>query len=156
VANFSAGGISYAALGREEAFSLGVTAQFANRCNVLDVIGIGIGAHGEVVWNPPEEDLSVVGTGGNQVIVERIPVSVEHDCGVAPKQRDAFRKLATLLKGNDGEGTTTTSFPIDRKVFRVNLDQVGIPGVSGDAKVIVALFLATVLKGNVVANACCS
>lgn len=37
-----------------------MTAQFANRREVLDVIGIGIGADSEVLWNPPEENLHLV------------------------------------------------------------------------------------------------
>lgn len=38
-------------------FLLRVTAQLADRSNVLDVIGLDVGAHGETLWNPPEEDL---------------------------------------------------------------------------------------------------
>lgn len=37
------------------------------------------------------------------------------------EQRDALRQLAALLEGNDSESSTTTSFPIDCQVLRVNL-----------------------------------
>jgi hypothetical protein len=49
------------------------------------------------------------------------PVGVENHCGVATKQRDALWKLASLLKRDDGESTTTTGLPIDGKMLRVNL-----------------------------------
>lgn len=50
-----------------------------------------------------------------------LPVGVENHCGVATEQRDALWKLASFLEGDNGKSTTTTSFPIDGKMFRVNL-----------------------------------
>lgn len=38
---------------------LGVTAQFANGCEVLNVVGVDIGSNGEVLRNPPEQDLDI-------------------------------------------------------------------------------------------------
>ena len=62
-------------------------AQFAHGENILDVVRIGVRAQGESLWDPPEKHLNcqpnygcrvetylaVVGTGSNQVIIERIP-----------------------------------------------------------------------------------
>lgn len=82
------------------------------------------------------------------------------------EQRNSLWKLASFLKRDDGEGATTTSFPIDCKVLRVDLicvlcqigesssgqgwrdrtrgahlDQVGVPCISRDPEIIVALLL---------------
>lgn len=59
----------------------------------------------------------------NSTRLTSLPVGVEHDCGVTAKQRDALRELATLFERDDGESTAATGFPINRKVFRVNLDR---------------------------------
>jgi hypothetical protein len=40
---------------------------------------------------------------------------------MATEQRDALWQLASFLERNNGESTTTTSFPIDGKMLRVNL-----------------------------------
>ena len=40
---------------------------------------------------------------------------------MATEQRDALWKLASFLKRNNGESSTTTIFPIDGKVLRVDL-----------------------------------
>jgi hypothetical protein len=54
-------------------FSLRVTAQFANRREVLDVIGIGIGADSEILWNPPEENLHLVSRNAIPVACDTVP-----------------------------------------------------------------------------------
>jgi hypothetical protein len=52
-----------------------------------------------------------------------------------------FRHAPSLIDRYDSEGTSATGFPINSKVFWVCLDQVGVPRVLGNAKVVVALFL---------------
>lgn len=103
---------------------------------------------------------------------ETVPVGVKNHRCVSTEQRNTVWQLAPFLKRNDSERSTTTGFPIDRNVLGVNLvrgtvrsallrrrsgavaqrtdlDQVGIPGISRDAKVIVALFLQPELKSYV-------
>lgn len=46
-----------------------------------------------------------------------------------------------LIDGDDGEGASSGSFPIHCDVFGVSLHQVGVPGILGNAQIIVALFL---------------
>ena len=74
------------------------------------------------------------------------------------EERDLVGSSAALIEGNDSKGATTTSFPIDCDVFGIgldsmstssswsraresDLDQVRVPGVLGDAEVVIALFL---------------
>lgn len=60
---------------------------------------------------------------------------------MAAEQGQNVRQLAALVDRNDSKGTAAASLPIDREVFGVGLDQVGVPGILGDAEVVVALFL---------------
>jgi len=60
---------------------------------------------------------------------------------VAAEQGQNIGQLAALVDGNDSEGTAAASLPIDREVLGVGLDQVGVPGILGDAEVVVTLFL---------------
>jgi maleate cis-trans isomerase len=71
-----------------------VTAQFANGREILDIIGIGIGTDGEVLRNPPEENLhlvsrnrgypwlvalylSIIRARGNQIVIEGVPAELQ-------------------------------------------------------------------------------
>lgn len=88
---------------------------------------------------------------------------------MATEQRDALRQLAPFLKRDNSKCAASTGFPIDGKVLRVDLvrgtirlalvqcrsgavarrtdlDQIGIPRISRDAKIIVALFLQLELE----------
>lgn len=51
-----------------------------------------------------------------------LPVSVQNDGSVASTQWDALRELAPFLKRNNRKSSATACFPIDRNVFRVDLD----------------------------------
>lgn len=68
--------------------------QFANRREILDVIGLNLRPNGEVLRNPPEENLelvsrnadscclfalylAVIGSRGNQVVIERVPAGFQ-------------------------------------------------------------------------------
>lgn len=85
------------------------------------------------------------------------------------EQREFVRQFATLLQRKYGKSASTASFPIDCQILRVDLDvagetshwsggwvgghthldQIGIPGVSRDAEIIVALFLESESNGCV-------
>lgn len=71
-----------------------MTTQFANRREILDVVGIGLRPNGEVFRNPPEENLesvsrnanscclfalylAVIRSRGNQVVIERVPAGFQ-------------------------------------------------------------------------------
>lgn len=79
------------------------------------------------------------------------------------KQRNDVRQLAPLLQGNDCEGAATRSIPIDTQILGIDLnrarpsalrqestrpetwtdlDQVSVPGIAADTKVIVAELLS--------------
>jgi hypothetical protein len=77
---------------------------------------------------------------------------------VPAKERNLVGDSAALLEGDDGECAAAAGFPVDCEVFgiglggmslrfsrsragRADLDQVGVPGVLGDAEVIIALLL---------------
>lgn len=74
------------------------------------------------------------------------------------EEGDLVGRAALLVDGNNGESASSAGFPVDCDVFRVglrgvsasfsrsrarwaDLDQVGIPGVLGDAQVVIALLL---------------
>jgi hypothetical protein len=59
--------------------------------------------------------------GDNSLNAYPLPIGVENHCGVTTEKRDSLWKLASFLERDDSECTTTTSFPIDCKVFRVDL-----------------------------------
>lgn len=69
------------------------------------------------------------------------PVGVEHASGVAAEQRDALRQPAGLVQGDDGKGAAAAGLPVDGEIVWVDLDEVGVPGIVGDAQVIVAVLL---------------
>lgn len=88
----------------------------------------------------------------------RVPVGVENGGGVPAEERDLVRHSAALLEGDDGECAAAAGFPVDCEVLRIglcvmsmcfsrsrarraDLNQVGVPGVLGDAEVIIALLL---------------
>lgn len=142
----------------------GMSSELHDRVDILGS-GLFIGVECKVVWNLPDEDLAIVGAGGNERIVERRPVCVEDGGGVSAEEGDKLRETSALVQGDDGKGTTTTGFPIDGQVLRVDLkrakfkvrflehkrfgdewavrgaqylDDVAIPGILGDVQVIVA------------------
>jgi hypothetical protein len=78
---------------------------------------------------------------------------------VPAEERNLVGSSAALIDRNDSECATAARFPIDCDVFwvglwsvsmslsrsraarRADLDQVGVPGVLGDAEVVIALLL---------------
>ena len=50
-----------------------------------------------------------------------LPIGVENNCGVTTEQRDSLWKLASFLKRDDSECTTTARLPIYRQIFGVDL-----------------------------------
>jgi hypothetical protein len=104
--------------------------------------------------------LAIVGTRSDDRVVERVPangrqggvgsesgvilgapVGVEDGGRVATEQGHDIGELATLIDRNDSKGAATAGLPIDRQVLGVGLDQVGVPGILGDAEVVVTLLL---------------
>jgi hypothetical protein len=113
-----------------------VTAEFPYGHDILRLLGIG--AHAEVVRNPPEAHLSIVTSTGEDVVVERVPIVVQHGGGVSPEQGHDIRQLSTLFQGDDSECAAARGLPVDRHVFGVTFYDVGIPSVLADAQVVVA------------------
>jgi hypothetical protein len=113
-----------------------VSAQFANRCDILWLFRIR--AQGEVVRNPPQAHLSIVTSTGKNVVVERVPVVVQHGGGVSSEQRHGIGHLSTLLQRDDGECAAAGGLPVDGKVLGVTFHQVGVPGVLANAEVVIA------------------
>jgi hypothetical protein len=113
-----------------------VSAQFANRCDILWLFRIR--AQGEVVRNPPQAHLSIVTSTGKNVVVERVPVVVQHGGGVSSEQRHGIGHLSTLLQRDDGECAASGRLPVDGQVLGVTFHQVGVPGVLANAEVVIA------------------
>lgn len=57
----------------------------------------------------------------NSLNARPLPIGVKNHCGVTTEQRNSLWKLASFLERDDSECTTTTSFPIDCKVLRIDL-----------------------------------
>jgi hypothetical protein len=113
-----------------------VTTEFPYRHDILGLFRIG--AHAEVVRNPPQAHLSIVTSTGEDVVVEGVPIVVQHGGGVSPEQRHDIRQLSTLFQGDDGKCAAAGRLPVDRHVFGVTFHDVGVPGVLADAQVVVA------------------
>lgn len=113
-----------------------MSAQLSDRCNILWFFGIR--AQGEVVRDPPQAHLSIVASTGKDVVVERVPVVVQHGGGVSPEQRHGIGQLSTLFQRDDGECAAAGRLPVDGQVLGVTFHQVGVPGVLADAQVVVA------------------
>jgi hypothetical protein len=60
---------------------------------------------------------------------EGVPVGVEDGSRVSAEEGKRLGRTTALLDGDDGEGATTASLPVDRDVLRVGLREVS--GVSG-------------------------
>jgi len=93
-------------------------------------------------------------------IASIVPVGVEDSCGVSTEKRKLLWHATPLVDGNDSECASTAGLPIDGDVFGIglftiqhfflymvrrwalaDLDQICIPCVGRNAKVIVTLFL---------------
>lgn len=121
-----------------------MSAQLSNRRDVLWLFRIG--AQGEVVRNPPQAHLSVVTSTSKDVVVERVPVVVQHGSGVSSEQRHDIGQLSTLFQRDDGECAAAGRLPVDGQVLGVTFHQVGVPGVLADAEVVVASLALTGLS----------
>lgn len=113
-----------------------MSTKLSNRRDILRLFRVG--AQGEVVRDPPQAHLSVVTSTGKDVVVERVPVVVQHGGGVSPEQRHGVGQLSTLFQRDDGECAAARRLPVDGQVLGVTFDEVGVPGVLADAQVVVA------------------
>ena len=113
-----------------------VTTELPNRHDILRLLRIG--AHAEVVRNPPEAHLSIVTSTGEDVVVERVPIVVQHGGSMSSEQGHDIRQLSTLFQRDDGECAAARGLPVDRHVFGVTFYDVGVPCVLADAQVVVA------------------
>lgn len=123
-----------------------MTSELADRGNVLWLLSIRV--QRESVRNLPDEDLSIVGSGSNDTVVEGIPmrtrqlesqvyckqggphcspVSIKHRRSVSSEQRNLLWQATLLIQGNDSKGTTTASLPVHSEVFRVDLATHALP-----------------------------
>lgn len=92
----------------------------------------------EALGDLPDEDLSILGSGSDDVVVEgvpvclsanarepgargTIPIGIEDSSGVSAEQRDLVRHLSSLFQGDDGERATTRGIPIDGEEFGIGL-----------------------------------
>jgi hypothetical protein len=115
----------------------GVASQTADWRDVRRLLSVRM--QRKALWHTPQEDFAIIGARSKQVIIEWIPVGVEDSGSVAAEEGDAIWGPPTLAHGNDSECAASAGFPIDRKVLRVGLDQVRVPGILRDAEAIVAL-----------------
>jgi hypothetical protein len=86
--------------------------------------------------------LAIIGTGGNQRVVERIPngsvsfamsiiclllqrlpIGIENSSRVSSEQRDLLGEFSSLFKRNDRKGTATTGLPVHSQILRVDLSR---------------------------------
>jgi hypothetical protein len=51
-----------------------------------------------------------------------LPIRIKHRCSVPSEQRDLFRQTTFLIDGYNSKSSTTTGFPIHRKILRVGLE----------------------------------
>ena len=52
-----------------------------------------------------------------------LPIGVQHSCGVTPEQRYPVWQTSLFTKRYDRKCSSSTCFPIDRKVFGVDLEE---------------------------------
>lgn len=69
---------------------------------------VGDGFGQTFIRDTPHLDGAVIGTGSDDVVMERIPIKVEHSAGVAGDHGCAGSVSGRVVHIHDGEGTTTT------------------------------------------------
>lgn len=93
--------------------------ELADGCNVDNLLCVSV--QRKAVGDLPHKDAAVVGGRGQDMVVERVPVGVEHGRRVAAEEGDLVGDLAALVDGDDGECATAAGLPIDREVLGVGL-----------------------------------
>ena len=96
------------------------------------------GSLGTVLRDRPDLDGRVLRGSGQDVVVEGGEGNIQNRGGVTLDQSD-LRQLSSVLQGDDGSSTTSTSSPADGKELRVDRAVVGVPGVLGDLEVGIGL-----------------
>lgn len=74
-------------------------------------------------------------------IDQTIPISIQHGSRMSSEERNQIGQLAALADRDNSERAAAARFPVDRDVLGIRLDDVAVPGVLGDAEIVVALFL---------------
>ena len=108
-----------------------MSAQLSYGRNILWLFRIG--TQGEVVRNPPQAHLSIVTSTGKDVVVERVPVVIQHGSGVSSEQRHDIGQLSTLFQRDDSECAAAGRLPVNGQVLGVTFYQVRVPRVLADA-----------------------
>jgi hypothetical protein len=124
-----------------------VSAQFSYRHDILWLFRVG--AQGEVVRHPPQAHLSIVTSTSKDVVVERVPVVIQHGGSVSSEQRHGIRQLSTLFQRDDGECAAARRLPVDRQVLGVTFYEVGVPCILADTQVVVACLALARLSEDV-------
>ena len=114
-----------------------MTTELANRLYIWWLIGIR--EQCKVVWDFPQEHLAIVRRRCDYVVVEWIPVRVQHSCRMPSEQRYRVRKLALLFQRHYCKCASTARLPVDCDIFWIGFDDVAIPCILADPEIIVAL-----------------
>jgi len=114
---------------------------------VLNGISHGVGetTFGDV----PKLGSAVLRGGGDDGLVEGVEVNIQDGSLVTSNQGIVGLEFTLSLEGNNHERTSSSSLNTDSEVFKVGADVVGIPSVSAQLNVIVALLLLEGLAENV-------
>ena len=101
--------------------------QFPNRTNILRLLSIR--PQPKPLGHLPQENLPIITPTRHNIIVERIPIRVQHRRRMPSKQRQLFGKLPALFQRNDSKCAAAGRLPVDGEVLGVCFDEVGVPGV---------------------------
>jgi len=107
----------------------------------LDRVADGIGD--TTFRNVPQLNSAVLRGGGDDVIVERVELNIEHGGLVARDEGIIALQFTMLFQGHDNERTSTDGIPDGSEEFGVGSDVVAVPNYVGQFNALVA-FLSLV------------
>jgi hypothetical protein len=87
----------------------------------------------------PNADSAVLAARGNDVVVEWAPLQIEQRSFVTQDTWVSLVDTTNALQGNNLELTATLSLQSNSDELGVDGSEDGVPGVAGDANVIIAL-----------------
>jgi len=95
----------------------------------------------------PDASVTILRDGGENVVIEGVSINVQDGTLVSSNQRQIGGDLSLSIVRENGERTSTTSFPDKTSKLVAGLDLVGIPSSLGRLQVVIAeLFLASSTK----------